>query len=295
MPSFPTVTLLDPFTSNENPLSNGGKWKQFFPAGSNMGRTNGTAWETISASIPEGAYWHPIEFSNPGVALEWAVRTTDNTYWKLWACVSNPTSSSINGYVLQLKHEGSGSSHKFEVKLEKCAANVFTELGKVSAIEFAVGDRFGLSVQEGKVIAWRKKGGGEWEELLSKADSSYTTGYVGFVAEAGFGDIINFEAGSAGGGGSSPSVENPGKQHARTFKSTSLQIHALNVTKYFATNLPLGLSISESTGLITGEFETEESPVVKIKVENEKAETAETSFEWIVTTTNSNVLSMIVC
>jgi hypothetical protein len=293
MPSFPTVTVLDSFQGHEeNPLDNGGKWKAFFPAGSNKGRLKSTEWETISGSTPEGAYWQPLEFSNPGVALQWSSKVTDNTYWKLWACVANPTSSSINGYVLKLKQESGG---KFAVELEKCAANVFTELAKTTGVKFAVGDRFGLSVQEGKVIAWRKKGGGEWEELLSKADSSYTTGYVGFVAEAGFGDIVNFEAGSAGGGGSSPSVENPGKQHSRTFKSTSLQIHALNVTKYFATNLPAGLSISESTGLTTGEPEVEESPVVKIKVENEAAETAETSFEWVVTAGNFNVLRMVVC
>lgn len=291
MPTFPTVTVLDSFKRpNETPLSNGGKWKQFFPAGSNMGKISDEEWETISASRVEGAYWQPIEFSNPGVALQWSGKTTDTTYWKLWACVSNPTSSSINGYVLKLKQEGGG---KFTVELEKCVANSFTELAKTTAVAFAVGDRFGLSVQEGKVIAWRKKGGGEWEELISKIDGSYTTGFVGFVAEGIDGDIVNFEAGSAG--GSSPTVENPGRQRARVFKSVSLQIHALNVTKYFATNLPTGLSISESTGLITGEPEAEESPLVKIKVEDESAETAETSFEWIVSTANANVLQMIVC
>src|SRR5512146_3167237 len=145
MPSFPTVTVLDSFKrAPENPLSNGGKWKSFFPAGANRGNITGEHWETISASRPEGAYWQPIEFSNPGVALQWSERVADNTYWKLWACVSNPTTSSINGYVLKLKQEGGG---KFAVELEKCAANVFTELAKTTAVSFVVGDRFGLSVQ----------------------------------------------------------------------------------------------------------------------------------------------------
>jgi hypothetical protein len=291
MPVFPTVTVLDSFKRpNENPLSNSGKWKEFFPSGSNKGDISSEHWETILASRAEGAYWQPIEFSNPGVAVQWVEKVTDNTYWELWACIAHPTSASLNGYVLKLKQEGGG---KFAVELEKCVANSFSELAKTTGVTFAVGDRFGLSVQESKVIAWRKKGGGAWEELISKADSTYTTGFVGFVAEAGFGNIVNFEAGSTG--GSSPTVENPGKQRGRVGKPTSLQIHALNVTKYFATNLPTGLSISESTGLITGEPEVEESPIVKIKVENETAETAETSFEWIVTTGNFNVLRMIVC
>lgn len=289
MPSFPTVTVLDSFKGHEeNPLNNGGKWKEFFPSKANKGRLTNEYWETISGSIVEGAYWQPLEFSDPGVALQWIRSVSDNTYWRLWACVSNPATSSLNGYALKLKQEGAG---KFEAKLEKCAANVFTELGKTTGVAFAIGDRFGISVQEGKVIAWRKKGVGAWEELFSKADSSYTKGFAAFDVIGGFGDIVNFEAGSSGGGEST--IENPGRQHSRTFKPVSLQIHALNAVKYFATNLPTGLSISEETGLITGEPEVVESPIVKIKVENEAKETAETSFEWVVTAANFNVVQMV--
>src|ERR1700677_2367111 len=287
MPSFPTVTVLDSFKRpNENPLSDGGKWKSFFPAGSRMGSIQTERWETLSSGSVEGAYWQPIEFSAPGVALQWFATTAQSTYWRLWACVSNPTTSALNGYAFKLKQEGSG---KFEAKLEKCVADSFTELAKTTGVGFAVGDRFGLSVQEGKVINWRKKSSGAWEELLSKTDGTYTTGFVAFDAIGQDGNIVNFEAGGAGG----VTIENPGKQHSVLFKEVSLQIHALGATKYFATNLPTGLSISETTGLITGETEVEESTLVKIKVENEFSETAETSFEWDVTAKPNNVISMV--
>lgn len=289
--AFPTVTLLDSFKRSENPLSNGGKWKTFFPINNGTGFCNGTSWENKSASKVEGAYWSPTEFTNPGVAIDRSLSINDSGYWTLWACLSNPTTSKISGYRLKMLHTGAGL---FEVKLERCDENSFTVLSTSIAQAFAEGDRIGLSVQSGKVEYYRKKGVEEWEERASKADTTYTTGFVGFAVEAQDGDTTNFEAGSGGGGGSGPSVENPGKQRTHTFKSVSLQIHALNVTKYFATNLPTGLSIDESTGLITGEAEAEESPVVKIQVENETAETAETSFEWIITTGSTNVVGMIV-
>lgn len=289
--SFPAVTVLDSFKRSEETLSNGGKWKAFFPASSGLSFCNGTNWETHAKSDNEGAYWSPVEFSNPGVAITRNVNLEDQGTWWIWACISNPTTSKVSGYRLALTH--TGSTGKFEVKLEKCVENSFSVLSTTTGETYALGDSVGLAVQAGKVEYWHKKGAGAWEERANHADFTYTKGFVAFHGEVANGDTINFEAGSGTGG--SPTVENPGKQHGHTFKPTSLQIKALNVTKYFATNLPLGLSISESTGLITGEPEAEESPIVKIKVENETAETAETSFEWVISSRNSNVLNMIVC
>jgi len=275
--AFPTVAVLDSFKGgNESPLSHGGDWKEFFPSGESMGEIAHKEWETDSAHRPEGAYWQPAEFTEPGVALEWAGKVTDEHYWELWACVSHPTSALISGYVVKLKQEGGG---KFAVELEKCVANVLTELAKTTAVAFAVEDRFGLSVQAGKVIAWRKKGGGAWEELISKADGTYTTGFVGFVAEAGFGDIVNFEAGPVGSG--PPVVTNPGTQHSVIGEPVSLQIKATNTTEYKATGLPEGLSINEGTGLITGTPEKLESTKVKVKVKGPEG-TDETEFEWVI-------------
>jgi hypothetical protein len=289
--AFPTLTLLDSFKRSENPLSNGGKWKTFFAVTNGPGFCNGTDWENINpASSPQGAYWSPIEFSNPGVALTRDQRIDDGGYWSLWACLTDPTTSKISGYRLKMIHIGSGG--KFEVKLEKCVENSFSLFATSPEETFAAGDSIGLAVQAGKIEYWRKKGAGAWEERTNAADATYTSGFVGFASTGANGDTTNFEAGSATEG--APTIENPGKQRGLLFKNASLQIHALNVTKYFATNLPVGLSINEATGLITGEFESEESPVVKIKVENETAETAEASFEWVVTPGKTNALGMIV-
>jgi hypothetical protein len=292
MPSFPTVTVLDSFKrENENPLSNGGKWKAFFPASTHLGKITAEHWETVSGGIVEGAYWQPIEFTSPGVALQWTSSTEQETYWRLWACVSNPTSGELDGYALKLKQEGAG---KFEVKLEKCVANVLTELAKTTGVAFAVGDRFGLSVQKGKVIGWRKKGVGAWEELLSKADGTYTKGFVAFDARAADGDLVNFEAGiEEEEGPPPPPLENPGTQHTRVLKPVSLQIKAAVATLYAATNLPAGLSINSETGLITGEPTTVESVLVKLNVENGE-EKFEAVFEWTISESGNDITDMLV-
>jgi len=296
--SFPALTLLDSFIREENPLSNGGKWKGFYPTGGESlytGKCNKNEWETNSLNF-EGAYWSPVEFANPAVSTQINRQPEENAgnYFTWWACLRNPLTSEISGYRLKAYWE---SGRKFEFKLEKIVKNVYTVLATLKEVvlegvqvEASPKDKVGLTVFEGKVTAWRKKVGGEWVELLSALDATYTKGYVAFGGLLQLGAQINFEAGSAA---SPPTIENPGKQNSVLHKTVSLQIHASNVTKYFATGLPTKLSISETTGLITGETEVEESALVKIKVENVVKETAETSFEWNVTSKPNNVISMV--
>ena len=288
---FPTLELLDSFKRPfEEPLSNGGKWKTFHPINNTTGYLSGTDWENYLAGKVEGAYWSPIEFSNPGVAIERDRRTKeDSGYWSLWACISNPTTAEISGYRLKMTFT---AANLFEVKLERCDKNSFTVLSTTLAEAFNDGDRIGLAVQGGKVQYWRKKGAEAWEERASAADVTYTKGYVGFAVEAADGDTANFEAGSGEGG--VPTVENPGTQHTRKGKEVAFKIHATNATHYAATGLPAGLAINESTGEITGTPTTVESPLVKVTVENEAKETATMSFEWVIFEGCASLLGMII-
>lgn len=293
--SFPALTLLDSFKRKEEPLSNEGKWKGFFPLKGNggvggaegKGWCNGTDWEMSSTAWVEGGYWTPAEFSEPAVAITRDKNITDEGYWSLWCCISHPTTSEISGYRLKWKHEG---SNFFEAKLERCDKNVFTVLEtKAADGPFEAGDKIGIAVNGGKVQYWTNKKSAGWAEIASAADGTYTKGFVGFAVSGADGDTTNFEVGSI----TTPSVENPGTQKNRISKEVSVQVHAQNALKYFATNLPKGLSISESTGLITGEPTTVETPIVKIKVENEAKETAETSFEWVIYKV-ANITNMVV-
>lgn len=279
--SFPTVTLLDSFARTEEPFGvTKTEWQELFESSTHKGRLNGSEWETISGSQPEGAYWHPTEFTEPGVAVNFTFKNSIHTgnYWSLWACVSNPEEIHFTGYRLKIVAETAGEGG-FKFVLEKAVLGVWTVMTEKASVTMKKGYHLGLSVQGGKVIGWRKIESGAWEEILNHADSSYTTGYVGFDAEAFFGIITNFEAGPETSG--VPVVENPGTRHSTLSKPVSLQIHSTFTTEYKAEGLPEGLSINEGTGLITGTPTKLESTKVKIKVKGPEG-TDETEFEWII-------------
>jgi hypothetical protein len=285
--SFPTTAVLDSFKRTENPLSNGAQWKTFFPINATTGSCNGENWENANTGKVEGAYWSPLEFASPGVAITRDKRIDDAGYWSLWACISDPTTAKISGYRLKLKHTGGGG--KFEVKLERCDENGFTVLSTTAAEVFEVGDRVGLSVQGGQVVYWRKKGAGEWEERHAVSDATYTTGFVGFAVEAADGNTTNFEA---GGGGTS--VNDPGTQHNGLGETVELQIEATDTTTYEASGLPEGLTIKVGTGKITGKPTKLESTMVTITVKGAGEDSVE--FEWVIEelTTKRNATQMIV-
>ena len=214
------------------------------------------------------------------------------TTWSLWTCVEHPNEIHFAGYRLKIVAEIGGAGG-FIFKLEKATLGVWSVLAEKTSVTMKKGYRFGIAVQSGVVSAWRKIESGAWEEIFNVSDSSYTEGYVGFDVIAQDGIAINFEAGHGEESGT-PSVENPGTQHTRLNKEVSLQIKAVNATHYAATGLPTGLSINSSTGLITGTAEAIESPLVKVVVENEAAETASATFEWVVFKGGTNLVSMIV-
>lgn len=297
MPVFPPVALLDDFNrAEEHPLNNGGKWAKLGESGSEAFVDTENHFHVSQPgaggepSAETAFYWTPTKWeSEPGVAA--LLGSNTGRPQTLWACLQNPATEAT-GY--ELFAETAGGPVISELKLFKYVKSVRTVLTtKAVSIPFtAFTDQFGLSVQEGKVIAWFKKGAEAWKAELEAADVTYTSGYSGAGGAGTSTNLDNFEGGEVAAG--PPTVENPGTQHGRVGKKASLQIKAKGVTKYFAVKLPKGLTINESTGLITGLFEEAESPKVKISVENAKAETAETTFEWIVTEGGTNITGMIV-
>lgn len=180
--------LLDSFKrAPEKPLSNGGKWSESESAG--LGEIASEAWQPTNEYA--GIYWNPTQFIETGVSVELHhLAATEGNNTRLFIAEEPAASGEIKkGYAVELEEEGAG---KFAVKLLRKTAN--SVLASTTAVTFAVGDRLGLSVDNGKVIAWRKVGAGAWEELLSASDSTYTKGYVGLFARKSF-TFRNFEVG----------------------------------------------------------------------------------------------------
>jgi hypothetical protein len=199
--AFPTVSLLDSFKrAAESPLGLNEPWKTDWKLINGCTATGEikagelyTA-KTAFATGEDGAYWTLAEFTNPGVACEVRALTTAERRLDLWACLSKPTEATKSGYRLSVIAEATAGKYTF--KLEKCVTGTFSTLVETTAIAVAVGDRIGISVQAGKVIAWKKVGAGAWEEVNSKADAAFTKGFVGIISKGtGLAEARNFEAG----------------------------------------------------------------------------------------------------
>jgi Putative Ig domain/Subtilase family len=84
-----------------------------------------------------------------------------------------------------------------------------------------------------------------------------------------------------------PSVTNPGNQSTAVGQAVSVQMRASGGTTPYtwsASGLPAGLSISSSTGLITGSPTTAGTSNVTVTVTDAASKTGTASFTWTVTT-----------
>ncbi|MGA2830699.1 MAG: putative Ig domain-containing protein [Streptosporangiaceae bacterium] len=94
-------------------------------------------------------------------------------------------------------------------------------------------------------------------------------------------------SGSGGGGGNTVTVTNPGSQTGTVGTAASLQIKASDSTSgqtltYSASGLPAGLSISSSTGLISGTPTTAGSSSVTVTATDTTGASGSASFTWTI-------------
>lgn len=195
-PKFPLVTLLDSFKRpEENPLVNGGKWASLAKFTS-KGAVIEEAWRPNGTlSITAGTYWTPKEFTNPGVSV--LVQKLGEYELILFANITKPTETILSGYTLGTFEEAVGE-RTFTLSRFKEGTNL--QFVEVEKIKVAVGDHIGMSVQNGKIFAWLKKGAGAWEVIAEATDANYTKGFVGIGGRsniAPIGAYTNFEAGDA--------------------------------------------------------------------------------------------------
>lgn len=288
MPTFPPVEVFDSFKRpNENPLNNGGKWENFLAT-----REGGVVSEAFTQTFEEFAgfsstfyYWTPAQFSVPDLAVAVEAKNLASQGQIAWNLFITTSVTEFNGFIVTIQQEGEG----FETPVTthyKLAASAGGEVTGKLGFEAASGDRVGLSIQEGKAIAWYKQGGGEWKELASLS-SVITKGYIGVgtgaehqPGESFFSNhLINFEGPSSS--EAPPVLTCPGTQKNFVGDTVSLQVKATHTTEYKATGLPKGLSINASTGLITGKPTTAEETMVLLTVKGPGGE-AHCEFKWIV-------------
>lgn len=111
-----------------------------------------------------------------------------------------------------------------------------------------------------------------------------TTGYDGPTGWGTPNGVTAFASGSTS--GNTVTVTNPGSQSTTTGGSVSLQISASDsagaTLTYSASGLPTGLSISSSTGKITGTASTAGTYQVTVTAKDSTGASGSTSFTWAV-------------
>jgi hypothetical protein len=175
MPSFPTVSLVESFERAETAFAQAG-WAALQGTKA-KGRTSVAAgwWPTSASPNIDGVYHTTGEFTEPGVCttVNGAGSTESPRNRAIWCCLSNP-GTEVSGYKVQVRN----TSEWILEKHSKSATG--TELAKVTGVTaFASGDKFGISVEGGKVYGWQKKGAEAWKVIVEAADSAFNKGLIG--------------------------------------------------------------------------------------------------------------------
>ena len=80
-------------------------------------------------------------------------------------------------------------------QLVKWVGGAATTLATQSSVPLAVGGRFALADKAGVVSVWTAAATGEFTQLLSAADTTYQSGYLGIAGGGNFARVANFRGG----------------------------------------------------------------------------------------------------
>ncbi|WP_415939266.1 putative Ig domain-containing protein [Streptomyces sp. 039-1] len=130
----------------------------------------------------------------------------------------------------------------------------------------------------------------------SCSPSYFCAAGTGYDGPTGWGTPNGTAAFTSGGGtGNTVTVTNPGNRSTATGSSVSLQIAATDsagaALTYSATGLPTGLSISSSTGLVSGTASTAGTYAVTVTAKDGTGASGSASFTWTVSTSGGGTCS----
>jgi hypothetical protein len=183
-----SLSTIEAFATEENPLSGGGRWTQLSFAtatGRVAGRGTSGGWGPLSAyPAVNGAYWNAARYADEGsgaaVAGTLSVSPGSNERWfSLWLSMPEPEGAQ-SGYELRFTQT---AANTYTVTLAKWVRGTRTTLATESGYGFATQRSFALVDKGETVSAWIDTGSGFFQ-LLSAGDAAFSGGYAG-IAGAG--------------------------------------------------------------------------------------------------------------
>jgi Ca2+-binding RTX toxin-like protein len=192
------LELRDSFARTETPLSAGGAWEVLSWDGAAAPRTGqaSNGWGPGEAfPVLAGAYWTRPSFFDGGSGNAVAATLTQNPtiaerYFAVLLDMSSPAAAQ-SGYELRFTETSSGV---YEATLSKWVSGAKTVLATKTSYSMATGSGFALVSKAGTVSAWTKTGT-EFTQLLSAADTTYTSGFAGLEGAGNITRLTQFKAG----------------------------------------------------------------------------------------------------
>ncbi len=198
MQEFPTTMPFEVVgRPDEDPISFGGRWTIADLSGyTGLKLSSGGIMRSTAAAQSGLARWNVQQFGPGSEAwVRVATESTDDHDKFILINMTNP-GASYNGYLLYI----SRSAGAYVWQIYRSDAGTLTQLGaNVSTQAMTSGDGFGARAKGGQVEFWYYAGSsGRWQNLGSRSDSAYTTGYLAF--SIGFGGNNTTVFGQLGGG-----------------------------------------------------------------------------------------------
>ncbi|MBK5218688.1 MAG: thrombospondin type 3 repeat-containing protein [Thermoleophilia bacterium] len=191
------MAVTDPFNATTNAVSNfGTKWSVLgWAAGKGENRTSG--WGPVQAySAINGAYFAPtVTDVGTGVAAAATVaagpgNNFPSRYFALWLDLQTPASAR-GGYQLRFVQT---SLNVYEVILARWSAGTESVLATKTGYSLAAGGSVALVDEGSSVAAWTNTGAG-FTQLLTAADSSFSSGNGGVEGSGNASRLTNFKVG----------------------------------------------------------------------------------------------------
>jgi hypothetical protein len=151
------------------------------------------AWE--SGEAIDGAYWTKASFADTGagdaVAVTLKVRPgLAARHFELLLNMPNP-GTTRSGYELRFT-EPTGGTGVYTVTLVKWVSGTATTLATQTGVSLAIGGRFALADKAGILSVWTAGATGELTQLLTAADMTYQSGYLGIAGGGNFARLASF-------------------------------------------------------------------------------------------------------
>lgn len=211
--AVPLTPQIDAMTAGEMVLSRGNKFsavswgftpKPQYKRGTVYGSAGWGGFGSVGYPYTAGAFWNQATFSSTGNG-DAAVATLNATstsslipgyekYFGVWLNMPNPASAQT-GYQLRFVQENPAQPNVYAVKLSKWTTGTETVLASKTAYTLPVGKRFALANKQGGIGVFVGEGG-EFTQILSATDSTYTSGYVALDTTSNQFRILDFRGGA---------------------------------------------------------------------------------------------------